>query len=86
MRRTQIYITEEQDQRIGALAQDLGISKAEVIRQMIDRDLQIDGDEDEALTIIRSTAGLLSDYPSWPEWQAGVRGRTADQRLRDQHR
>ena len=86
MRRTQIYITEEQDQRIGALAQDLGISKAEVIRQMIDRDLEIHGDDDEALTIIRSTAGLLSDYPSWPEWQAGVRGRTADQRLRDQHR
>lgn len=86
MKRTQIYITEQQDQRIGALAVDLGVSKAEVIRQMIDRDLGGDATGEEALSIIRATAGLLSDYPSWREWQAGVRGRTADQRLRDQHR
>jgi predicted DNA-binding protein len=86
MKRTQIYITEEQDRRIGALAEDLGVSKAEIIRQMLDRGFGNDQDEEEARNIIRSTAGLLSDYPDWPEWQRQVRGRTADQRLRDHGR
>lgn len=82
MKRTQIYITEEQDEKIGALADDLGVSKAEIIRQMLNRGLGSEQDEDEARNIIRSTAGLLSDYPDWREWQRQVRGRTADERLR----
>ena len=85
MKRTQIYITEEQDDRIGALAEDLGVSKAEVIRQMLDQVLTGAG-EPEAQSIIRATAGLLADYPEWREWQREVRGRTADERLRSQNR
>ncbi|MGQ0848838.1 MAG: CopG family transcriptional regulator [Actinomycetota bacterium] len=86
MRRTQIYITSEQDRRIAELAIDLGVSKAEVIRQMLDRGLGSGDAEEEAKNLIRATAGLLADYPDWPEWQRRVRGRSADERLRSEGR
>ena len=31
--------------------------------------------------MILATAGILADYPDWPEWQRSVRGRTAAKRL-----
>jgi hypothetical protein len=82
MKRTQIYITDEQDRLLGRRARAERLSKAEVIRRMLDRALHAGDPEAEARTIIRSTAGICADYPDWPEWQGAVRGKTADERLR----
>jgi hypothetical protein len=82
MRRTQIYITDEQDRQLAKLASDRDISKAEVIRQILDRALDASDAEAEARSLIESTAGLCADYPDWPEWLRSVRGRSADERLR----
>lgn len=81
MRRTQIYITDEQDKRIAQLAGDLGVSKAEVVRRILDQGLEMGDREEEARAVIRATAGLLADYPDWPDWQRSVRGRSAGERL-----
>lgn len=81
MKRTQISITEQQDLRLAKLAGDLEISKAEAIRQILDRTLDAADAEAEARSVIESTAGLCADYPDWPEWLRSVRGRRADQRL-----
>lgn len=81
MRRTQIYITDDQDQRVGELAKDLAVSKAEVIRRILDQALEIDAGEREAAGVIAATAGLLAGYPDWPEWLGDVRGRSAAERV-----
>jgi hypothetical protein len=82
MRRTQIYITDEQDRQLARRARDERISKAEAIRRILDRALDTGDAEAEAHAIIRATAGICADYPDWPEWQRAVRGKTADERLR----
>lgn len=82
MRRTQIYITDEQDRELSRRARDQRISKAEVIRRMLDSALDTGDAEAEARSIIRETAGICADYPDWLEWQRSVRGKTADERLR----
>jgi len=82
MRRIQISLTEEHDRLVARMATDLGISKAEAIRRLLDRALGAGDAEADARQAIRATAGLLADYPDWEEWQREVRGRTADDRLR----
>lgn len=82
MRRTQIYITDEQNRRLADRARDAGISKAEAIRRILDRTLETGDPEAEAQAIIESTSGICADYPGWQEWQEAVRGRSADERLR----
>jgi hypothetical protein len=81
MKRTQIYITEEQDRRLAERAADRRISKAEAIRRILDEALDAGDAEGEARSVIEATAGIC-DYPDWPEWLRTVRGRTADERLR----
>jgi hypothetical protein len=81
MRRTQIYLTEEQDERLKRLAADRGSSKAEVIRSILDRELDGDGARQDDRAVIRSTAGACADYPDWPEWLDDVRGQSASDRL-----
>lgn len=83
MRRTQIYITEEQAARIHDEASARGISQAQVIRQILDDALHTGDPEAEADAAILATAGILRDAPDWREWQATVRGRSADKRLKD---
>lgn len=83
MRRTQIYITEAQAARIRHMAEARKVSQAQVIRQILDEALDAGDPEAEASAAIRATAGLCPDAPDWPEWQAAVRGRSADERLRD---
>ena len=83
MHRTQIYITEEQAARIRDIALARNLSQAEVIRQILDAALNAGDAEGEALAAIHASAGILPDAPGWQEWQAEVRGRSADQRLRD---
>jgi len=81
MRRTQIYITEEQEQRIAACAVDAGVSKAQVIRRMIDEGLGVDDGAEERRRAIRATAGALPEAEDWKSWLARVRGGGADERL-----
>jgi hypothetical protein len=82
MQRTQIYLTERQQRLIAQMALERESSKAAVIRDILDRALGDGEAENEDLAIIRSTSGICSDYPDWPEWLDSVRGRTADERLR----
>jgi hypothetical protein len=83
MKRTQIYISEEQERRIAASAQDAGVSKAEIIRRLLDRGLGIEDGADTRLRAIDESFGVVPDAPAWPEWLAAVRGASADERLRD---
>jgi hypothetical protein len=84
MRRTQIYIRDDQARRIAERADERGISQAEVIRQILDAALDTGDAEAEARAGIVATAGILRDAPDWPEWQRTVRGRLAAQRLDDE--
>ncbi len=83
MLRTQIYITEEQSQRISQMAAERGVPKAQVIRGILDRALDTGDHEAEARAVILASAGVMADAPDWPEWQRSVRGRTAAERLAD---
>jgi len=84
MRRTQIYITDEQAERIKAIAQERNVTQALVIRQILDAALETGDPEAEARAGILATAGILPDAPNWPEWQAQMRGRSAAERLADE--
>jgi Ribbon-helix-helix protein, copG family len=81
MRRTQVYITEEQDERIAARAVDAGVSKAEVIRRALNRGLGVDDGTGERRRAIEATAGIAGDEEEWPQWLARVRGGSAAERL-----
>lgn len=85
MKRTQIYITEEQDQILSALASQRREPKAAVIRDILDAALDTGDAEGEAREEIRATAGILADAPDWSAWLNGVRGRTADHRMQMLH-
>lgn len=82
MRRTQIYLTDEQDRLIAARAADAGAPKAEVIRRILDQALGLGDGVDDRRRAILTTAGILRDADDWPEWLAAVRGGSADERLR----
>ena len=81
MKRTQVYLTQEQDQRLAQIAVERGISRAAALRWALDAALDTGDAEAQADAVILATAGLLADHPDWPEWQRSVRGRTAAQRL-----
>jgi hypothetical protein len=83
MRRTQLYLTEEQRHRIARRAADSGVSQAEVIRRILDEALGIGQGKDERRAAIQATAGILADAPDWPEWLRRARGAPTKQRLRD---
>ena len=83
MRRTQIYLTDEQSAKIAQLANDRHASKAEVIRRILDEALGLcENDDDAERAVIEATAGLCRDYPDWPAWLESVRGQDANERLR----
>lgn len=82
MKRTQIYLTDEQRERIARRAEDAGVSQAEIIRRVLDEALDIDTRDEERVAAVDATAGILPDAPDWPEWLAAVRGGGADRRLR----
>lgn len=83
MQRTQIYITEAQERRLAELAADAGVSKAEVVRRLLDQGLGVDDGSEERRRAIRATSGILRDADDWPSWLARVRGSGADDRLKD---
>ena len=81
MKRTQVYLTDEQDRRLAQLARERGISKAGALRWALDSSLDMGNAPAEERSIILATAGICADYPDWQEWQRQVRGRTAVERL-----
>jgi Ribbon-helix-helix protein, copG family len=81
MQRTQIYITAEQERRIAARAADAGVSKAEVIRRLLDQGLGLDDGTAERRRLIESTAGIAPDADGWETWLHRVRGDGAGARL-----
>lgn len=85
MQRTQIYLKDEHQERLARIASDRGISKSEVIREILDREFSFVADAEARAAAVRETAGILKgkDYPDWEQWQRAARGRTADERLRD---
>ncbi len=83
VKRTQIYLTERQHAEIARQAADLGVSKAEVIRRVLDEALGIDDGAAARVAAIDASAGVLADAPDWPEWLAAVRGAPMETRLED---
>ena len=83
MRRTQIYLTDQQRDEITRLARDAGTSGAEVIRRILDESLGLDDHVTERIAAVDATAGVLTDAPDWPDWLSSVRGTNADERLRE---
>ena len=81
MRRTQIYITDDQERRIAARAADAGVSKAQVIRRMLDEGLGIDDGAEARWRAILLPPGCPPDAQDWETWLAGVRGGGAYARL-----
>jgi hypothetical protein len=49
---------------------------------MLDRELGILRELHDPVAVVKATAGVMADYPDWPEWLASVRGKGADERLR----
>lgn len=82
MKRSQLYLTEEQRACIGRRAEDAGISQAEVVRRILDEALDITEGSAGRLAAVDATSGILAEAPDWPEWLASVRGRSAGARLR----
>jgi hypothetical protein len=83
MHRTQIYLSDEQRELIARRAEDTGQTKAEVIRRMLDEALGLASDASARAAAVRDTAGILAEAPDWPEWLGAIRGRSADERLRE---
>jgi hypothetical protein len=81
MHRTQIYLTEEQEQSLAARAADAGVSKAEVVRRLLDIALGLQTGAEQRRRAILATSGLLEEAPDWPEWLAAVRSSSANERL-----
>lgn len=81
MKRTQVYLTDEQDRRLAEIAEERGTSRASALRWALDSVLETGDVEEQSRAVILATAGILADYPDWPEWQRSVRGRTASERL-----
>lgn len=67
MRRTQIYLDEDQDRRLEARARGLGATKSALIRQAVDVWLRHQPDDDELLrafrTAVQAAAGIEPDLP-----------------------
>lgn len=79
--RIQVYLTGEQRRRLAEWAAREGASQAELIRQMLDRELGILQDPDGPVAVVRATSGVMADYPDWPKWLGAVRGKDSDDGL-----
>ena len=73
MKRTQIYLDEEQDARLEATARVSGSTKSSVIRSAIDAFLSRPRDVSALEASLKATSGALPDLgvPSRDEWDRG---------------
>ena len=76
MKRTQIYVAEEQDRRLAERAAQLGVTKSELIRTAVDEFLA-DEDAERRLGAFREalddTAGAVRSLPDGAEYVALLR-------------
>jgi predicted DNA-binding protein len=73
MKRTNIYLDEEQAELLDRLARNEGVSRAEMIRRLLDRSLRNEADDVAVgLAAIDESFGVLADS-DWPERHAGDR-------------
>ncbi|HEY0695262.1 MAG TPA: CopG family transcriptional regulator [Kribbella sp.] len=73
MKRTNIYLDEEQAELLDRLARSEGVSRAEMIRRLLDRALRNEVDDIAAgLAAIDESFGAFTDN-EWPERRAGDR-------------
>ena len=73
MKRTNIYLDEDQAELLDRLAHIEGVSRAEMIRRLLDRSLRSEVDDIAAgLAAIDESFGVLADT-EWPERRAGDR-------------
>jgi predicted DNA-binding protein len=77
VKRTQIYLSEEQGQYLERRSRETGQTVSHLIRTAIDDTyLKRPMDKAERLRIIRATAGAWKDFPySGAEWVDRIRGR-----------
>lgn len=73
MKRTQIYIDEDQDARLEQRARAERTTRSSLIRAAIDAFLREDGDRSALQAALDETAGALPDLevPSRDEWERG---------------
>jgi hypothetical protein len=73
MRRTQIYLDEEQDRKLERRARAAGVTKSSLIRAAVESFLVRDGDPGDLQQALSETAGALPDLdiPSRNEWDRG---------------
>lgn len=73
MRRTQIYLEDDQDRRLQARAKNEGTTKSAVIRQAIDEFLMRRSRRDELRSHLDATLGSIPgiEVPSRDEWDRG---------------
>jgi predicted transcriptional regulator len=75
MNRTTIYLTDEQRERLDARARAEGMSRAELIRQVLDRTLRGETDQlDADLAAIDGSFGTLADDELLLDRSDGDRG------------
>lgn len=73
MKRTNIYLDEQQAELLDRLARTEGISRAEMIRRLLDRALRNEVDDVAAgLSAIDESFGVLADT-EWPQRRSGDR-------------
>lgn len=73
MKRTNIYLAEEQTASLDKLAEQQGVSRAELIRQLLDRALNnADDNLESGLNAIKESFGVLRDVES-PDRRPGSR-------------
>jgi predicted DNA-binding protein len=69
--RTQVYLTEEQRQRIDVLAEDEGVTMAEIIRRALDFYLEGEAPDPELALATTFGAAPGAAVPSRDEWDRG---------------
>lgn len=73
MRRTQIYLDEDQDRRLQARANAAGVTKSALIREAIEQFLKRRSRRADLQAHLDATFGSMSDIevPSRDEWDRG---------------
>ena len=69
--RTQIYLTDEQRVRIDALAENEGLTMAEVVRRALDSYLATEAPDPRAALAETFGAAPEADAPNRDEWSRG---------------
>jgi len=61
MERTNIYLTEEQQKRLGDRAGQMGVSKSELVRRLLDEGLGIARRQDRIEQALETSRGIWAD-------------------------